>query len=92
MNQQPLQKHATISLGGPGMNALSSYLADRLTSALVRDSQLLIQLDPEFVDMRVCIWGMNHELTVEALTLFEHRYLDGCLRVVATQVEPHELV
>lgn len=49
---------------------------------------MIIQLDPEFVDLRVCVWGMNHELTIAALDHFVAKYLDGYLRAVATQVEP----
>ena len=88
VNQPDLARHPTISLGGPGVNALSAYFAQKLARAFVRDNQMIIQLDPEFVDLRVCIWGMNHELTVEALELFNHRYLEGYLRAVVTQVEP----
>jgi len=78
----------TITLGGPGVNALSAYLADKLSPALVRDEKLLIQLDPDFVDLRVGIWGFDHALTAEALDLFINKYLDSYLTAVATQVEP----
>ena len=88
VNQKPLQRRPTISLGGPGVNALSAYYANRLSPALVQDNHMIIQLDTEFVDLRVCIWGMDHELTVQALALFSRKYLDGYMRAVATQVEP----
>jgi len=88
INHQALQKRPTISLGGPGVNALSAYFAHKLPSAWVRDDHMVIQLDAEYVDLRVCLWGMNHKLTVGVLDLFYTRYLDGYLRAVATQVEP----
>ena len=88
LNQAELQRRPVISLGGPGVNALSAHFAQKLTPALVRDDAFVIQLDPEFVDLNVCVWGMNHELTVESLALFERRYLDAYLDAVATQVEP----
>lgn len=88
MSQQVLQRRPTISLGGPGVNALSAYYAQRLSPALVRENRMVIQLDPEFVDLRVCIWGVNHELTVTALEYFQEHYLDAYLKAVATQVEP----
>ncbi|MEX0776579.1 MAG: hypothetical protein WD042_12820 [Phycisphaeraceae bacterium] len=88
MNQEPLQKRPTISIGGPGVNALSAFYAQRLNPALVRGNQMLIQLDPEFVDLRVCIWGMDHALTITAVDHFVERYLEPYLRAVATQVEP----
>ena len=88
VNQPQLQRRPTISLGGPGVNALSAYYAQKLTAALVSDDQLMVQLDPEFVDLRVSAWGVNHEMTVRVLQLFVDKYLDDYLRAVATQVEP----
>ncbi len=88
MNQEKLQRRPTISVGGPGVNALSAYYAQKLNPAVVSENQMIIQLDPEFVDLRVCVWGMNHELTIAALDHFISQYLDGYLRAVATQVEP----
>ena len=88
LNNTELHRHPVISVGGPGVNALSAYFSDKLTSALVRDEKLIIQLDPEFVDLRSCIWGMDHDFTVEAVELFLRRYLAGYMEAVATQVEP----
>lgn len=90
VNQQSLQKRPTVSIGGPGVNALSAYYANKLSSALVHDNQMVIQLDPEYVDLRVCVWGMDHEMTVHALDMFDAKYLDGYLRAAVTQVEPQE--
>jgi hypothetical protein len=90
MNQEALQKQPTISVGGPGVNALSAFFSQKLKSGFVRENEILIQLDPEFVDLRVCVWGMDHQLTVQAVDLFMEKYLDGYLRAVATQVEPQE--
>ncbi|NJL31506.1 MAG: hypothetical protein HC898_07695 [Phycisphaerales bacterium] len=88
MNQAQLQRRPTISVGGPGSTALSAYYAQKLSPAVVSDNQMIIQLDPEYVDLRVCVWGMNHQLTVAAMDHFVQQYLDGYLRAVATQVEP----
>ena len=88
VNDKTLQNRPTISIGGPGVNALSAYFAQKLDQAFIRDNQVIIQLDPEFVDLRVCIWGVNHEQTIHALSVFDEKYLDGYLRAVATQVEP----
>ncbi len=88
INDESLHGRPTISVGGPGVNALSAYFHDKLNTALARDEQFIIQLDPEFVDLRVSVWGMDHQLTVHALDQFVERYLDAYLRAVATQVEP----
>ncbi len=87
LNNEKLQSLPTISIGGPGVNALSAYFAQNLREK-IDPQQVLLQIDPEFTDLRTCIWGTNHELTVKGLDLFESRYLDGFLRAVATQVEP----
>lgn len=89
VNHQELHQRPTICIGGPGVNALSAYFSQKLEAAFVRDDQMIIQLDAEFVDLRCCIWGMDHDLTVAAVELFVSEYLDRFMRAVATQVEPH---
>ena len=88
VNHTPMHRRPTICIGGPGVNALSAYFNSRLRPVMVREDQMVIQLDPEFIDLRVCLWGMNHELTRDALNFFERKYLTDFLRAVATQVEP----
>lgn len=88
VNDEDLQPRPTISIGGPGVNALSAYFHDKLKTAAAVDDQFMIQLDPEFIDLRACVWGMDHALTVKALDVFVKKYLDGYMRAVATQVEP----
>jgi len=89
LNNNELQSRPTLSVGGPGVNALSAYFAQKLDQAFVRDNQVIIQLDPEFVDLRVCVWGVSHDQTAHAMNVFCEKYLEDFLRAVATQVEPH---
>lgn len=90
VNQEALQHRPTVSLGGPGVNALSAYFNDKLPTGVVRDERMVIQLDPEYTDLRVSIWGMDHDATVDALDYFVRDYMNAYLRAVATQVEPKE--
>jgi len=90
LNQPAMQRRPTISLGGPGVNALSAYLSNKLPAAFVRENELVVQLDAEFVDLRACVWGMDHPLTSEAVEVFSTKYLEAYLRAVVTQVEPVE--
>lgn len=91
MNQPAvLHLRPTISVGGPGVNALSSYFYQKLPHTPVQESDMLIQLDAEFTDLRACVWGTNHDLTVRAMDRFIGDYLDPYLRAVVTQVEPSE--
>ncbi|MCX5661205.1 MAG: hypothetical protein NTW19_16080 [Planctomycetota bacterium] len=90
LNQEALQQRPTLSLGGPGINALSRYYFQKLPASITGNEQVVIQLDPEMTDLRVCVWGMNHEQTVVALEQFVHDHLDSFLRAVVTQVEPQD--
>jgi hypothetical protein len=89
LNDKDLQKLPTISIGGPGVNAFAAYYARLLPEdAQADEKQVVIQIDPEFTDLHVCIWGSDHDLTAKGLNLFMDDYLDRFLRAVATQVEP----
>lgn len=90
VKQESLQRRPTISIGGPKANALSAYFNDTLPPGVVRDERIAIQLDPEYTDLRVSIWGFDHEATVDALEYFVRDYMDSYLRAVVTQVEPRE--
>ncbi|MEM1107442.1 MAG: hypothetical protein AAGH99_01995 [Planctomycetota bacterium] len=87
LNHEDLRALPTICIGGPGVNALSAYLAKHLTEEN-KEADVLLQIDPDFIDLQACIWGTDHELTTHGIQLFIDRYLDGYLRAVATQVEP----
>lgn len=90
INNTQLHGRPTISIGGPGVNALSAYFAQQLQNVKPDEQQIVIQIDPEFTDLRVCVWGSDHTLTGRGVDLFVDRYLDGFLKAVATQVEPSE--
>lgn len=90
LNSEELQARPTISLGGPGVNSLAALLAEDLDEEPEEQNQVLIQIDPEFTDLRVSIWGTDHALTSKGLDVFCRQYLDGFLRAVATQIEPRE--
>jgi hypothetical protein len=87
LNDEPLRSEATVCIGGPGVNALSAYLSEHLDDEH-RTADVLMQIDPDYTDLRVVIWGQDHVRTVHGVELFIQQYLDGYLRAVATQVEP----
>jgi hypothetical protein len=89
LNTESIRQLPTICIGGPGVNALSSYLAQHLEQESL-NADVLIQVDPDFTDLQACIWGNDHELTAHGVQVFIDRYLDGYLRAVATQVEPKQ--
>jgi hypothetical protein len=77
LNDAGLRVWPTVSLGGPGVNALSAYLADKLPSVLVVDDVLMVQMDPEMTELTCAVWGVNHDATVAAVDAFVERYLEG---------------
>lgn len=79
LNAGDLMSRPTIALGRPGVNAGAAYLANRLPVAFVVEDAYEIQLDPEFVDLQVCIWGVDPPATAAALDQFEQRYLPDFL-------------
>lgn len=75
-----------ISIGGPGVNALSAYLYRKLPKVMVVDNQLLIQMDLHLADLRATVWGVNHKTTAQALELFQSRgYLEQFLSAVTAR-------
>jgi len=90
LNSEELQQCPTISVGGPAVNALSAYFAQDLEDEPDEDTHVLIQIDPEFTDLRAAIWGWDHDLTSKGLDVFCRKYLNDFLQAVATQVEPRE--
>lgn len=82
LNNDGLRDCPTISIGGPGVNALSAYLGDKLPGAFVVDDQMIVQMDVELASEWVCIWGVDHRRTVAACDVFSERYLERFLRTV----------
>jgi len=79
LNNDDLRSQPTISIGGPGVNALGAYLADRLESVFVIQDVLAVQVDLDFVDPVASCWGTTHASTVSAIDAFCERYLDAFL-------------
>jgi hypothetical protein len=79
LNDEAWQRTPTISLGGPGVNALAHRWLEDVPVTLAVDEQYYIQMDPELDDLRVSIWGMNNATTQIAVSAFIQRYLDRYL-------------
>lgn len=77
LNSDELQTRPAISIGGPGMNALSASLVDQLPTAVAVEDTLVIQMDLDMDDVRCAVWGMDHLDTVRAVDLFVSKYLDA---------------
>ncbi len=80
LNARDLMMRPTISVGRPELNAVSAYFANRLPTALVIDRSLQVQLDPEFVSLQACVWGVDDPSTASGVDVFQERYLEPFLR------------
>lgn len=83
LNDKKWQRLPTISVGGPGVNALAHRWLEEMPVTLAVDEQYYIQMDPDLDVVRASIWGMDNEMTQIAVSTFVHRYLvqflGGCL-------------
>ena len=73
LNGEKLRELPMIAIGGPSVNAVAAHLNSRIAPTLVVDNALTIQLDPNFEDLRACVWGVNHSFTADALNIFIDR-------------------
>ena len=79
-----LQGLPTISLGGPGVNALAHRWLEEVPISLAVNDRYFIQMDPDLEDPRVSIWGMDNTSTQIAISVFCDRFLSRFLARCAT--------
>lgn len=75
IHDEPLQALPTISIGGPGVNALSHRWLEEVPVSLAVDEQYYIQMDPDLDECRTSIWGMDNATTQIAVSVFIDRFL-----------------
>lgn len=80
LNDRSMRGRPVVSIGGPGVNALTATLADKLSSVFVIDDVMMVQMDPECAELSVCCWGVGPSETAGALDVFCERYMDEFLR------------
>ena len=79
LNDDELLGRPVIALGDPATNAATAYLSNRLPTALVVEPAFRVLLDPEFLDVQTCLWGVNPVATASAVDAFIQRYMDEFL-------------
>ena len=70
-----LQRLPTISLGGPGVNALSHRWLEEVPISLAFNEHYFIQMDPDGSEPRASVWGMDNAATQLAVAVFVDRFL-----------------
>lgn len=79
LNDQSLRLRPTLTIGRPEVNAATAALASRLPTRLLIDERYRIQLDPEGIDVRACVWGVDALNTLHAVDAFIETCLDEWL-------------
>lgn len=82
IHHESLQSLPTISLGRPGVNALADRWLEEVPVSLAYWERYLIQMDPDLVEIRASVWGMDNITTQIAVSVFVDRFLsrflEGC--------------
>jgi hypothetical protein len=75
IHEKKLQALPTISVGGPGVNALARDWLEEVPVALAVDEQYYIQMDPDLDEPRASVWGMDNTTTQIAVSVFLDRFV-----------------
>jgi len=75
IHDEPLQGLPTISVGGPGVNALAHRWLEEVPVSLAVDERYYLQMDPDLDEPRVSVWGMDNPTTQIAVSVFIDRFL-----------------
>jgi hypothetical protein len=75
IHDEPLQGLPTISVGGPGVNALAQRWLEEVPVSLAVDGRYYIQMDPDLGEAHASVWGMDNATTQIAVSVFIDRYL-----------------
>jgi hypothetical protein len=92
IHDEPLHTLPTISVGGPGVNALAHRWLEVVPVSLAVDGRYYLQMDPDLEEPRASIWGMDNVTTQVAVSVFIDRFLPRFLEHSATSISnPTEL-
>jgi hypothetical protein len=84
IHDDPLQSLPTISLGGPGVNALAHRWLEEVPVSLAYSERYFIQMDPDLAEPKASIWGTDNASTQIAVSVFVDRFLSRFLDRCAT--------
>ena len=84
IHDELLQNLPTVSLGGPGVNALAHRWLEEVPISLAFNDRYFIQMDPDLAEPRVSIWGMDNSTTQIAVSVFLDRFLPRFLERCAS--------
>ena len=79
LNDDALRTQPTIALGDPAVNAASAMLSNRLPCAYAIENACQVLLDPELLEPKACLWGVDDESVRFAIQRFQDRWLEEFL-------------
>jgi hypothetical protein len=88
IHDDPLHEWPTISVGGPGVNALAQRWLEEVPVSLAVDERYYLQMDPDLDEARASVWGMDNATTQIAVSVFIDRFLPRFLEHCAS-TPPH---
>jgi hypothetical protein len=78
-----IQVCPTVAIGGPGVNSVAAEFVEKLPVYLSCENRYFIQLDKDFSEPKISIWGMDRKDTEEALEIFiSNGILDDFLKAI----------
>jgi hypothetical protein len=87
LNTPLCRSRPTISIGPPDANALTAYLADRLSSVGDHEPNSIILMDPTMNDLVAACWGDTDAATASSIKRFGERiaphFITECLNRLA---------
>lgn len=94
IHDEPLQSLPTISVGGPGVNALAHRWLEEVPVSLAVDERYYLQMDPDLDEPRASVWGMDNPTTQLAVSVFIDRFLprflDHCMAAPQVNLDPDD--
>jgi hypothetical protein len=78
LNDRKFAELPTISVGGPGVNALSQKWLECVPFILIVEDEFFLQMDCNW-PARSSVWGVDHETTRLAVSTFVDGHLDAFL-------------
>ncbi len=79
LNQTELRVQPTICIGDPEVNAATAALSVDIPTALLVDDAYRIQLDPEYIDIKTCLWGIDDLHSNQCVDVFISDFLPNWL-------------
>lgn len=79
LNDDQLRLQPTVSIGDPSVNAASAMFAGKLPCGFAIENACQLLIDPELLDARACLWGVDDDSTRIAIERFESKWLEEFL-------------